>query len=124
MGEKLSEQTVVIFQSELLNLPTFTLRRQDLGHNISTTLLGYQDFDTHPIFSKRFHLHGSDEDVIRRVFTDEVLSYYEAHNNLMTDGSGNHLMICRLGKTVAVKNIESFLEQNYEIFRLFKVEKS
>ncbi len=116
-----SEQTVIVFQSDLLRLPTFTLRRQDLGANISTAL-GYRDFnfETHPTFSKQFHLHGSDEDAIRRVFTDEVLTYYENHTDLVTDGSGDSLMICRLGKTVAVKNIEAFLEQGYEIFSLFK----
>ncbi len=62
-GRKVSEQTVIVFQSDLLRLPSFTLRRQNLGHDISTAILGYRDFnfDTRPTFSKQFHLHGSNE---------------------------------------------------------------
>jgi len=121
-SRKVSEQTVIVFQSDLLRLPAFTLRRQDLGHTLSTALLGYEDVDfaDHPVFSKRYHLHGSDEESIRERFSDNVLTYFEQHENLVADGSGDSLLVCKLRKTVAVKDMKAFLEDGYEVFNLFK----
>ena len=87
---KVSEQTVIVFQSSGLNLPRFTLRHDDLAHQLSTSLLGYQDIDfaSHPAFSKRYHLNGIDDAAIRATFHEGVLSYFERHSDLAIDGSG------------------------------------
>ena len=121
---KVSEQTVIVFQSDLLSLPSFTLRPEDLAHKISTAVLGYQDidFDDHPAFSEQYHLHGNDEGSIRQLFNDNVLGYFEQHGRIVVDGTGDSLMFCRLRKTVAVKDLKSLLEQGFELFRLFKGE--
>jgi len=119
---KVSEQTVIVLQSDLLSLPSFTLRPEDLAHKISTAMLGYRDinFDDHPAFSKRYHLHGNDEESIRQIFSEGVLAYFEQQGKVMADGSGDSLLFCRLGKTVAAKDIKSFLELGFEVFILFK----
>jgi hypothetical protein len=117
-----SEQTVIVFQSSALRLPDFTLRHEDLAHRFSTAVLGYKDIDfsSHPRFSKHYHLHGTDEDAIRQVFNDELLSFYEQHDDLCTDGSRDRLVLFRPRKTVAVNQFSSFLDESLEVFRLFK----
>lgn len=119
-----SEQTVIVFQSDLLNLPSFTLRPESFAHRLFTAVLGYPDinFDDHPTFSTQHNLHGHDEKAIRQLFKDKVISYFEQHGSVIADGSGNSLMFCRLGNTVAVKDIQSFLDQGFEVFSLFKEE--
>ena len=120
----ISEQTVIVFQSNLLRLPAFTLRPQDLAHDLSTALLGYRDinFDTHPAFSKQYHLHGTEEEPIRDIFNEDVLAYFEQKGKLTVDGSGDSLTFCRSGKTVAVDDIRPFLEHGFEVFSLFSAE--
>lgn len=119
-----SEQTVIVFQSDRLSLSSFTLRPQDLAHKISTAVLGYQDinFEDHRAFSKQYHLHGNDEESIRQLFNENVLAYFEQHGKLMADGSGDSLVLCRLRKTVTAKDIKSLLAQGFEVFNLFKGE--
>lgn len=117
-----SEQTVIVFRSPSLNLPRFTLRDEDLGFKIATALIGLKDinFDSHPAFSKRFHLHGKDEEAIRNLFNHQVLSYYESKHALLTDGSGDSLVVFRKGKTVAVDDISAFLDQGLNVLRMFE----
>lgn len=118
---RVSEQTVIVFQSDQLRLPSFTLRPEDLALKMSTALLGYTDinFDSHPEFSKQYHLNGCDEEAIRGVFGEAALSYYQEHSNFSTDGHRDQLVFCRLSRTVSAQDIRSFLDQGFEVLRLF-----
>ncbi len=50
-------QTVILFESDDMNLPEFTLRPENIFHKIGQ-VFGYKDidFDSHPEFSKRYLL--------------------------------------------------------------------
>jgi hypothetical protein len=115
-------QTVVVFQSSLLNLPDFALRPEHVFHRIGKAF-GYQDitFDRYPLFSKKCLLRGSNEEAIRKIFHDGVLKFYEGHQKLCTEGSGNQLVLYRTPKRVRPTEVSAFLQEAFEVFALFKI---
>lgn len=117
------KQTVLVFQSERLKLPDFSLRLSDWSSEIAAAVTGNQDIDfpDAPTFSKMFYLTGNDEGAIRRCFDQRKLEYLQKNASWSVDGHGNQLMVCRLGKSVQVKNINGFLKEGYELFQLFQV---
>jgi hypothetical protein len=114
-------QTIVCFYSPELELPGFALRPETFFDRIGS-LFGYQDidFDTHPLFSKSYLLRGKNEQAIRNLFQESVLSYYEDHSGLSTEGGGNYLIFYRASKKVKPENIRSLLEEGFEVLGLFK----
>lgn len=116
-------QTVILFQSSLLRLPSFTLRPESLFHKIGS-VFGYQDidFDSHPTFSKQYLLRGTDAEAVWNIFTDGLLAYYDERKGLSTEGDGDKLVFYRAGKRVPPQNIRSFLEEGFGIFSLVKTQ--
>ena len=116
-------QTVMLFQSSLLQLPAFALRPENLFHKIGAAF-GYQDidFDSHPTFSKQYLLRGAEEEAVRNTFSDDLLAYYEQRKDLSTEGDGDKLLFYRISKRVSPKVIRSFMEQGFALFSLFKTE--
>lgn len=115
-------QTVVLYQSNRLQLPSFTLRPENVFHKIGKSF-GYKDidFDAHPIFSKQYLLRGGeDEQDIRKLFTERTLSYFDENKGLCVEGDGTQLMFYRSSKKVSPQNIPIFLETGLEVFKLFK----
>ncbi len=117
------KQTVLMYESNLLNLPDFTLKPEKIFHKIGSTF-GYQDidFDNFPKFSAQYLLRGESEDHIREFFDSNILDFFTEKQNLNIEGNENKLLYYKLGKIEEIKNLESFLEAGNEIFNLFKKE--
>jgi hypothetical protein len=115
------QQTVITIESPKLALPVFILRPENLFDKIGSAF-GKKDinFETAPLFSKRYMLRGDDEPSIRVRFNQWIIDYYEQHPGLSTEGDGQRLIYYRTSKTVAPDKIESFLQEGYEIYGLFK----
>lgn len=115
-------QTVILIQSDQLQLPSFVLRPENVFHKIGSTF-GYKDinFDSHPVFSKQYLLRGTDEKAIRKTFRNKVLSYYDEHNKLSTEGDGDKLLFYRHSKRVSPQNIKIFQKEGFDVYKLFKV---
>jgi hypothetical protein len=114
-------QTVIVIESPKLALPVFILRPENIFDKIGSAF-GKKDinFETSPLFSKRYLLRGDDEASIRRIFNEWTLQYYEQHPGLSTEGGGRKLIYYRISKSVTPDKIESFLQEGYEIYGLFK----
>jgi hypothetical protein len=113
-------RTVLLFETERLRLPLFTLRPQGLFHKFAAALgYGDIDFETHPVFSDTYLLRGSGESEIRDLFSEEALSYYERHRNLCTEGAGQHLVVYRGNRREEPGAMEGLLEQGLEVLDLF-----
>ena len=112
-------RTVVLFEAEQLRLPFFTLRPEGLFHRLAGSL-GYQDidFEAHPAFSDSYLLRGPDEAGIRELFREEVLSYYERHADLSTEGEGQQLLFYQGNRRRDPTRIEGFFEQGLDILDL------
>lgn len=113
--------TVLCMQFEGGELPTFSLRPETVWHKIGSWF-GYQDidFESHPNFSRRYLLRGGDEAAIRRLFTDEVLAFYEEHPGLSTEGSGNRLVVYRHSRRITPADTRSLLEMGFKVLGVLR----
>lgn len=112
-------QTVLLFESERLNLPAFALRPETLGANIRNAL-GQQDidFDQHPGFSSAYVLQGPDESQIRAFFTKEKLDFFAHTRGLAVEGFGQKLLFYRPKKVISAKEFDRFLKEGLSVLRL------
>ncbi|MHC4872149.1 MAG: hypothetical protein ACYTFY_09920 [Planctomycetota bacterium] len=113
-------QTVIVFESDMLNLTSFTLKPEHFLHKIGSAF-GYQDidFEANPEFSDNYILRGEDEAAVRELFTNDILSYYAGKKGISTEGSSNKLIYFTAGKRPKVEEIQAFLEEGFEAFNLF-----
>ena len=131
MGDGQVHQTVICFRSPQLSLPDFSMRPEHFFHKIGS-VLGYQDidFEPHPTlagtitvaaeFSKEYLLRGKDEQKIRALFTDTVLTFFAAHpDRVLLEGSDDQLILYRSGLRIEPENIPAFMKEGFEVFRLF-----
>jgi hypothetical protein len=114
-------QTVAYFQPGELNLPFFSLRPEGVLHKVFGAF-GYQDIDfaQRPEFSKQYLLRGQDEQGIRRVFSNRLLSFYETNTRFSTDGGVNQLFIYQENVTVTPENVQQFVQWARGLVNLFK----
>ncbi len=114
-------QTVISFQSPQLTLPEFSLRPEHMFHRIGEKM-GMQDidFESHPRFSKRYLLQGPDEEAIRRLFTAEVLEFFEAREGASVEASGDHFTFFRANNRVKPQRIRAFMEEGFDVYQILK----
>jgi hypothetical protein len=115
------QQTVLVIECGKLQLPRFLLRPENLFDKIGS-VFGKKDinFETAPVFSKRYLLRGDDEEPVRMVFNERVLEYYEQHPGLCTECDGAKLIYYRSSKLVRPEGMQAFLQEGNDLFNLFK----
>ena len=117
-------QTVICFHSPQLSLPHFGVLPEEWHHKLRSKL-GYQDidFESHSTaveFSKKYLLRGKDEQTIRALFTDAVLTFFAAHpDKVCVEGSDDQLIWYQPGKIIEPEYIPAFMKEGFEVFRLF-----
>jgi len=120
-SSQLHNQTVMCFRSDLMDLPDFALRPENIFHKIGGVFgLRDIDFDTHPGFSKHYLLRGSDEEAIRALFGDRLLTVCEERRGLAAEGAGDRLIFYRPSKRVSPGDVRSFMADGFEVFEFFK----
>ena len=114
-------QTVILFESDGMDLPKFTLRPENIFHKIGQ-VFGYKDidFDSHPEFSKRYLLKGENEEAVRATFGTQARSFYESDLKLSTEAAGPQLIHYRSGKRVSPDEISEFIKQGVRVLTLFR----
>lgn len=119
-NRKRHSQTLVLFESENLQFPTFFIRPENLFHKIGSAVIGYQDidFESHPAFSKRYLLRGPDEEAIRNCFSNEFLSSFERLKGMCMECDGNRIVYYRHGRRLPPKQLLSFLDEAIEALEL------
>lgn len=87
-------QTVVYLQSPNANLPQFALRPEGWTDKL-ISLVGLSDinFPHRPSFSSSYVLQGANEQLIRHLFNDRVLGFFENNQKLCVEGEGNYLIV-------------------------------
>jgi hypothetical protein len=115
------QQTILVIELGKLQLPGFLLRPENLFDKIGS-VFGQKDinFETAPVFSKRYLLRGDNEESVRAVFNERVLEYYEQHPGLCTECDGAKLIYYRNSKMVPPQGMQAFLEEGDDLFNLFK----
>ena len=113
-------QSILFFRSPKLNLPDFSLRPENVFHKIGGAF-GYKDIDfvTHPIFSKSYLLRGDNEAAIRGLFNNKLLNFIQSQQKISIEGSGDQLIFYRNKNRVKPEEVESFMEEGFQVFGQF-----
>ena len=116
----IDNQSVIYFRSPKLNLPQFAVRPEGIFHNIGS-VLGQKDIDfvSHPDFSKKYLLRGDDESVIRALFNNELLNYFESQQKISVEGGGDQLIFYRAAKLIKHEEVEQFMDEGFQAFQQF-----
>ena len=103
-------QTMVYLEPGNISLPYFSLRSERFAHKIWAAF-GYQDIDfgNRPTFNSQYLLRGPDEQAIRNMFNDSLLSFYEMNPGTCTDGGGNRLFVYRENYRCEPQQIQPFI---------------
>jgi len=111
-------QTVLLLESERLNLPSFALFPDGFGQKL-LGLAGKQDidFENQSKFSKAYVLQGPNEAEVRALFNDERLAFFAQRPGLCVEGGGRRLLYYRTHKRVSPTDIPSFLEEGLAVLR-------
>ena len=113
-------QSVILFKSDELKLPSFQLRPEGLQDKIDSWY-GCQDIDfkSHPVFSRKYLLKSPNEKEVEYIFNEKVLSYYESHLGMWTAGGDGELVIYQPSTVISAKDVYSFIEEQFTIASLF-----
>jgi len=126
-------QTVAFLYDDNMRFPKFLLKPKGILDQLSH-FLGYQDikFEKYPRFSEQYLLRGSHEQGIRQIFTDNVLSFFEAkigfypaiQTTPCLEASDACLIYYRENVRLEPEQIELFLQQGTEVFDLLRAKVS
>ena len=113
-------QSVVYLEPPNINLPYFSLRPESLMSKVFSAF-GYQDIDfgQRPAFSKEYLLRGQDEQGIRGVFNDSLLSFYEGYQGICTDAGGNQILLFRPNTRFQNQDIQPYVGLALSLLNLF-----
>lgn len=116
-----ASQTVIWLQRRGTKRTEFALRPESFWNAIGNWI-GHGDinFDSHPTFSREYLLRGDDENAVRELFTDDVLTFYEQHSGLSTEGAGNKLLVYRAEVLLAPDDITSLLTEALQLLSLLE----
>ena len=120
---KSRKQTVASLKSPQLNMPSFSIRPENVLSRIGSAM-GMQDidFDSHPKFSKMFEVTGEDEQAIRNFLKPSVLDYFENHPRISLEASGDTLFFYVPRRRVEPDEIKDLLSQAYEAYGVLTAE--
>ena len=113
-------QSLLFIRSPKLNLPDFSLRPENVFHKIGSAFGDKDiDFETHPIFSKSYLLRGDNEAAIRGLFNNKLLNFIQSQQKISIEGSGDQLIFYRNKNRVKPEEVESFMEEGFQVFGQF-----
>jgi len=115
---RVSRFTILCIRFDGPQIATFQVRPENLGDKIVGLFRKHDiDFDTHPDFSKRFHLTGDDEAAVRNLFTPQVLEHFESKRTLSAEALGQTLLVYRHGK-IKPDQIGELLAEGLEVLAI------
>jgi hypothetical protein len=105
-----SAQTMMIFASEDLHLPKFSViaKRKTIFHTLFTSIC------------RLFGYHKKQGENISQIFSSRISEFYKAEKNLCTAAQGYRLICYRNNTIIKPKKIQSFLSAGFQALELFK----
>jgi len=107
------------------DLPKFSLGPESFFHRLGD-VLGYKDidFESNRVFSDRYLLKGPDEASVRKLFTPEILTFFENRKDIINiEAAGSRIIIYRNNKKVNPDNLRSFISEASKIARMLAKDK-
>jgi len=111
-------QTVAAFHIPTARLPEFNCKPEHFFHKIAD-MFGFPDIDfqDHPIFSKAYHLSGTDETAVRTLFNSDTIQWLETHKEKHWNITGHQdwLILYRANKTLKPEEWPTFLLEAIQV---------
>jgi hypothetical protein len=125
------KQTVLLLSDEDLDLPAFTLLPDEdaalmltnaANDAVKDRLLGSVSarFEDHPVFNDHLHLQGADRTAIQDLFHDELITFYEEHTDLCTEGRDDQLFFYYYDEILSAGQLDDFVQTALKAYRLMK----
>jgi hypothetical protein len=113
--EKYWTHTVLSARVGGMNVPHFRIIPRHFLDKIGN-LLGFQDvtFDSHPQFSRMYLLKGKGEKALRRLFSPNVLEYFEDHPGLKIYGFSDRFVFYASGR-LSVSRMRDFVAEGFAV---------
>lgn len=118
--QRTTVQTVSMLESDQLDVPSFSLRPENLLDRIGGAL-GLQqdiDFDEYPEFSKRYLLQGADESAIRAFFHSELIAAVMQKKNLCVEAAPGQVIVYQAGKKQSADRVRDLFSESLDYFNL------
>lgn len=119
-------QTMALCRTES-PLPDFTVSAERFYHRLAA-MLGHRDinFPAFPSFSRRYLLRAGDEAALRRLFTPDIIRFFEQRNRTIhVAARSGWVAIYYPGRHVSGQEMRSFLEMTAELVqRLVKAQQA
>ncbi len=113
--------TVVAIQSVDLDLAPFYCRPETVLDWLGLTFDGKDiDFEDRPVFSKKFHLHGSNETQVRQLFDVEVCEFFELHPEAYAEGRRDWLIYYQNDKGISPDKLQDHFKDAFALYVLLK----
>jgi len=121
-SRRVHRQTVAAIRLPGTTLPQFRLSPEHLFVKIGA-FFGLQDidFDSHPEFSRKYRLAGSNEVAVRSLFQRSAISYFAREPGWSVDGDGEWLAVYRRERRVKPDELPSFFESARQVAEMFRL---
>jgi hypothetical protein len=115
-----SSQTAIHVKGNNIDLPKFILKPTDFGQRLSE-LFGASDinFPSTPVFSSNYFLKGDNEGRIRSLFHPQILSFFQEHEGITIETSGNALLVFKYRDQGKKENYAAYIDRALNIIELF-----
>lgn len=112
--------TVLCIESKSHSWPRFNLRSKSFGRMQAE--IGWRDvsFPEHPQFLKLFHLMSPDDDLVREVFSSELLEFLENYPRAQIFSDSQRLMISLSSQSVFFLKYEKYLDRAFEFIQFLE----
>lgn len=110
-------KTTVMYIQLDRKIPVFVLDKEGLLDFIYS-LAGFNDIDleNHPDFNKRFFLSGEDRAEIQRMFTDELVLFFESNPYYHVESNGSSLLIFKKERLLSVQEIKAMIYFGQQLY--------
>ena len=89
-------EPIFYFKSSSLNLPNFHIRHFNIHQNLFLKSFGKGGVQIdHAAFSQKYLVQCSDENTVRKLFSDEFLDFISSNDSFDVDGNGDQMIVYR-----------------------------
>jgi len=118
--KKVRRETVLILRSDRLALPPFSLYTSTAPRRLLDLVLSRRiAVAGHPVFSKEYLLHGSDENAIMKLFCTPVLRLLEDMKPANLEGRGDMLIMYRISEVIRSACLDAFIQEGRRLLDMF-----
>lgn len=117
-------QTIVMLDFSQINLPPFLLKPESgkimqAVNNALGNRSGEIHFPNHPAFSQNYLLRSKDEQRVRQLFNERIISFYESNTGLTTEGGASRMVFYRNETKIEPAQIRAALDEALTAASLF-----